>query len=81
MALEGLQLGQYRLLHLLGSGGMGEVYLAEDARISQQVAIKINRSEVSSYPKGDITKDAVRLFQREARAIALARSSAYFTLV
>src|SRR5438105_9213953 len=70
MALEGLQLGQYRLLHLLGSGGMGEVYLAEDARISQQVAIKINRSEVSSYPKGDITKDAVRLFQREARAIA-----------
>ena len=70
MALEGLHLGQYRLLHLLGSGGMGEVYLAEDARISQQVAIKINRSEVSSYPKGDITKDAVRLFQREARAIA-----------
>ena len=70
MALEGLQLGQYRLLHLLGSGGMGEVYLAEDARISQQVAIKVNRSEVSYYPKGDITKDAVRLFQREARAIA-----------
>jgi serine/threonine protein kinase len=70
MALEGLRLGQYRLLHLLGSGGMGEVYLAEDARINQQVAIKVNGSEVSSYPKDDIAQDGVRLFQREARAIA-----------
>ena len=70
MALEGLQLGQYRLLHLLGSGGMGEVYLAEDARINQQVAIKVNRSEVSSYPRGESAQDGVRLFQREARAIA-----------
>ncbi len=70
MALEGLLLGQYRLLHLLGSGGMGEVYLAEDARINQQVAIKVNRTEATAYPNSDITRDAVRLFQREARAIA-----------
>jgi len=70
MALEGLQLGQYRLLHLLGSGGMGEVYLAEDARISQQVAIKISRSEATAYPKNSTAQDVVRLFQREARAIA-----------
>ncbi|MFL5653010.1 MAG: serine/threonine protein kinase [Ktedonobacteraceae bacterium] len=70
MALEGLQLGQYRLLHLLGSGGMGEVYLAEDARISQQVAIKISRSEATAYPKNSTAQDVVRLFQREAKAIA-----------
>src|SRR6266581_5490223 len=70
MALEGLQLGQYRLLRLLGSGGMGEVYLAEDARIGQQVAIKVSRTEGAPYPNNHTSQDAVRLFQREAKAIA-----------
>src|SRR6266487_3858747 len=70
MALEGLQLGQYRLLRLLGSGGMGEVYLAEDARIGQQVAIKVSRTEGTPYPNNNTSQDAVRLFQREAKAIA-----------
>ena len=70
MALEGKHLGQYHILRLLGSGGMGEVYLAEDARIGQQVAIKVSRTEAASYPSNESTKDAFRLFQREAKAIA-----------
>src|SRR6266851_6764656 len=70
MALEELQNGRYRSLRLLGSGGMGEVYLMNDARVSRQVAIKVIRSEAAPYPGSDSAKDAARLFQREARAIA-----------
>jgi serine/threonine protein kinase len=55
---------------LLGSGGMGEVYLMQDMRVNRQVAIKVIRSESTPYPDSTAAKDAARLFQREARAIA-----------
>jgi len=70
MPLEGLQNGRYRRLRLLGGGGMGEVYLMDDTRIGRQVAIKVIRTEATAYPNSDSARDAVRLFQREARAIA-----------
>src|SRR6266700_3678905 len=70
MPLEGLQLGRYRLLNALGSGGMGEVYQAEDTHIHRQVAIKIVRSETTPYPNTESAKEAERLFRREVRAIA-----------
>ncbi len=67
MSLEGMQLSRYKLLRLLGSGGMGEVYLAEHLHIAQQVAIKVIRAETTFYPN---TTEAVRLFKREAEAVA-----------
>jgi serine/threonine protein kinase/uncharacterized membrane protein len=70
MPLEGQYLGHYHLVRLLGSGGMGEVYLAEDDRIGQQVAIKVVRSEGIAYPQSESAKEAARLFEREAKAIA-----------
>ncbi len=70
MALEGIVLGHYRLLRLIGSGGMGEVYLAEDTRIARQVAVKIVHSELDPYPNAPASQDAARLFQREMKAIA-----------
>src|SRR5947209_2825644 len=70
MPLEGQFLGRYRLLRLIGSGGMGEVYLAEDPGINRQVAIKVMRTEIGAYPDTETAKIAARLFQREAHAIA-----------
>ncbi len=70
MAIEELQNDRYHRLRLLGSGGMGEVYLMQDSRVSRQVAIKVIRSEATPYPERETITDATRLFQREARAIA-----------
>ena len=70
MAIEELQDGRYHFVRSLGSGGMGEVYLMQDQRINRQVAIKVIRSEGASYPDSTAAKEAARLFQREAKAIA-----------
>jgi serine/threonine protein kinase len=71
MPFAGVQLGHYRLIRQVGSGNMGEVYVAEDTRIARQVAIKVIRNEATPYPDSEATKEAERLFQREMKAISL----------
>ncbi len=68
MTFEGLQLGRYRLLRLIGRGASSEVYLAEDQKITRQVSVKVVLCEDSS---SDDVKDAALLFQREAQTIAM----------
>ena len=62
--LTGRTLGPYRLVGLIGSGGMGEVYAAEDDRLGRQVALKLLPV---LHAEDD---DRVRRFQQEARAIS-----------
>jgi eukaryotic-like serine/threonine-protein kinase len=71
MLLEGQQIGHYRLLQLLGSGGMGTVYLASDLSIRRQVAIKLVRTEPALYPDNAAAIEAAHLFRREANAVAM----------
>src|SRR5262249_4528146 len=61
-SLIGRRIGVYQLAQELGRGGMGEVYLAYDARLGRHVALKLLPARY--------TEDAerVRRFQREARA-------------
>ncbi len=61
---EGTWLGPYQIVQPLGSGGMGEVYRAHDARLVRDVAIKVLPSDLSGDP---IRRQR---FEREARAIA-----------
>ena len=70
MTLEGMQIGHYQLRRFIGSGAMGEVYLAEDTRVARQVAVKVLKSEEKLYPHNQASDDTLRLFQREMKAVA-----------
>src|SRR6476646_2788430 len=61
--LVGQTIGHYRILERIGSGGMGEVYLASDITAGRKAALKLLPSR--------FTGDAERLtrFQQEARAV------------
>jgi serine/threonine-protein kinase len=63
-AFKARQLGQYRLKHSLGTGGMGEVYLAEHQLMKRPVAIKVIRPEKAGDPQ------VLARFEREVRSTA-----------
>src|SRR3982751_2508457 len=61
---QGQSLGRYRILELLGSGGMGDVYLAEDPSLRRRVAVKV-LSEMAAADKAILQR-----FEQEALAVS-----------
>lgn len=61
-AIIGKSISHYRILSLLGEGGMGEVYLAQDTKLGRRVALKLLPKLLSN------DKERLRRFEREARS-------------
>lgn len=68
-SLEGCSIGHYKIVRLLGKGGMGEVYLAEDSVLERPVALKF----ISNHFVGD--EWAREQLMKEARAVARLENS------
>src|SRR4026209_2674798 len=58
------QLGRYEIWSLIGKGGMGDVYLAQDTSLNRRVALKVLPAEVAS------NQDRMRRFKQEATSAA-----------
>ncbi len=64
------RIGGYRVLELLGKGGMGEVWRAEHASLIRPVALKLIRSEVAASSSRQELEAMNTRFQREVQATA-----------
>jgi serine/threonine-protein kinase len=62
--LSGRTLGDFHILRRLGSGGMGQVYLAEQVSLRRRVALKVLKPDLANNPT------ALQRFRREAEAVA-----------
>jgi len=60
----GRTLSHYKILQKLGSGGMGDVYLAEDNELGRQIALKVLPPDLASSEERRVR------FKREAKAVA-----------
>ena len=60
----GRTLSHYRILEKIGSGGMGDVYLARDTKLDRDVALKVLPPELAE------SEERRARFKRDAKALA-----------
>ncbi|HEV8202454.1 MAG TPA: serine/threonine-protein kinase, partial [Candidatus Polarisedimenticolia bacterium] len=64
MSLVGRTIGHYKIEGKLGSGGMGDVYLARDLKLDREVALKVLPPDMAANPQ------RLQRFEREAKTVA-----------
>lgn len=62
--LAGKEFNHYKVIRLLGAGGMGEVYLAEDTKLRRKIALKLLPPQFKTDP------ERKKRFEKEARAVS-----------
>lgn len=63
---KGFYIGKYKLLEVIGAGGMGKVFLAEQTAMERLVAVKV----LSQARRPERQKESLARFKREAKAVA-----------
>src|SRR3954470_21221733 len=66
MKLENMQFGSYKLISMVGRGGMAQVWLANQLTLNREVAVKVIAETGDMNDEGHLTER----FAREARSVA-----------
>ena len=71
---EGQQLGNYKLIHLLGTGGFADVYLGEHVHLNTLAAIKVLRTQLVADDITNFRNEALGFFAPRSQCLETQRN-------